>query len=56
MWQSFQPLPIYIFEHHKIINSFAMSQIFLGIFLKTKHKLSILLVCSSDIIQDISFG
>lgn len=33
MWQSFQPLPIYIFERHKIINSSVMYKIFFEIFL-----------------------
>ena len=28
MWQSFQSLPIYIFERHKIINSSVMYKIF----------------------------
>lgn len=37
MWQSFQPLPIYIFEHHKIIKSSVMHKIFSEIFFRSTH-------------------
>lgn len=33
VWQSFHSLPIYIFEHHKVINSSVMYKIFFEIFL-----------------------
>ena len=44
MWQSFQSLPIYIFERHKIIKSSVMYKIFLEIFLYKSFIISVLLV------------
>ena len=37
VWQSFQPLPIYIFEHHRIIKSSVMHKIISEIFFENTH-------------------